>query len=149
MEILHGGYWDKQLDEKRKYKILRFNKFGGKVYLDGLDPEKISWVEMNNIVYALGYIEKHISYHFKIPQTLANEGFIQIKNDGDVIEMVNMIPKKKRQISVYITGGGLRKKEEAYADFLLPQDPDFENPLNNQASKEKEKAYFESNLMAS
>ncbi|KAL6228068.1 hypothetical protein ACLB2K_002022 [Fragaria x ananassa] len=104
MEIFHRGYFNKKLDGKKKYKVPRFNKTGGKIYLDGLDPEKISWVEMNNIAYTLGYREKPISYHFKVPKTPANMGFIQIKSDGDAIEMVNALPKKKKQISVYITG---------------------------------------------
>ncbi|XP_062010891.1 uncharacterized protein LOC133727313 [Rosa rugosa] len=149
MEIFHGGYFDKKLDGTWKYKVPKFNKLGGKIYLDGLDPDLISWVEMNNIAHALGYREKPISYHFKIPRTPPNEGFIQIKSDGDAIEMVKMIPLKKRQITVYITGGGPRKKEEAYAEFALPPDEDFANPLNNQTLREKERAFFEANLMAS
>ena len=49
MKIFHGGYYDKQLDGRKTYKFARFNKLGGKLYLDGLDPDKISWVEFNNI----------------------------------------------------------------------------------------------------
>ncbi|KAL6138320.1 hypothetical protein ACLB2K_063603 [Fragaria x ananassa] len=63
--------------------------------------------------------------------------------------MVNAIPKKKRQISVYITRGGKMKYHEALADFDKPDDPDWENLLNSQTARDKERAAFEANLMAS
>ncbi|KAL6194303.1 hypothetical protein ACLB2K_035387 [Fragaria x ananassa] len=79
---------------------------------------------MNNIAYALRYMEQPISYHFKVPKPPVNMGFIQIKSDGDAIKMVNAIPKKKRQITMYITDGGKKKYYEALADFDKPEDPD-------------------------
>ena len=63
--------------------------------------------------------------------------------------MVNAIPKKKMQISVYITGGGRRKYHEALADFHKPDDSDWENLLNSQTARDKERVVFEANLMAS
>ena len=96
MEIYHGGYFESDLDGTKKYKVPSFVKTWGKVYLDGLDEKEFSWVEMNNIAYALGYRELPISYHFKQPRTPANVGWIQINCEGEAREMVNMIPKKKR-----------------------------------------------------
>ncbi|XP_062015494.1 uncharacterized protein LOC133732053 [Rosa rugosa] len=116
MEIFHGGYFDKQLDGTKKYKVAR---------------------------------EKPISYHFKLPRTSSNEGFIPIKNDADAIEMVKLIPLNKRQISVYITGGGPRQKREAELDDLKPDDPDWENPLNKCTTTEKEKMFEAANLLGS
>ena len=74
LEIHHGGYFDKQLDGSKKYKVARFSKTAGKIYLDGLDPDLMSFIELNNIAYDLGYREKPISYHFKLPRTTSNEG---------------------------------------------------------------------------
>ncbi|KAK9921819.1 hypothetical protein M0R45_030315 [Rubus argutus] len=149
MEIFHGGYFDKQLDGTKKYKLARFNKLGGKLYLDGLDQDKISWVEFNNIAWELGYREKPISYHFKVPRTSCNEGWIPINNDADAIEMTKLIPSKKKQISVYITGGGRRKKKDAELDDSRPAEPNWVNPLNNVTPIEKEKMMSAANLVAS
>ncbi|KAK9922553.1 hypothetical protein M0R45_031014 [Rubus argutus] len=149
MEIFHGGYFDKQLDRTKKYKLAKFNKLGGKLYLDELDPKKISWVEFNNIAWELGYREKPISYHFKIPRTTCNEGWISIKNDADAIEMVKLIPLKKKHISIYITGGGKRKKRDAELDDLRPTQVNWFNPLNNVTPAEKEKMFLAANLVAS
>lgn len=148
MEIHHGGYFDKQLDGSKKYKVARFSKTAGKIYLDGLDPELMSFIELNNIAYDLGYREKPISYHFKLPRTTCNEGWIPIKNDADALEMVKLIPPKSKQISLYITGGGRRKIREAELDDLRPVDPDHENPLNTMSAAEKERMFEEANLHA-
>lgn len=115
----------------KKYKLAKFNKLGRKLYLDGLDPEKFSWVELNNIAWELGYREKPISYHFKLSRTTCTEGWMPIKNDAGAVEMTKLIPAKKRQISLYIIGGGRRKKNEAEIDDTRPIELNWHNPLNN------------------
>lgn len=149
MEIHHGGYIDKMPDGTKKYRVARFNKDGGKIWLDGLDPDKIAWTEFGNIAWDLGYREKPISYYFKIPRTSCNEGWMPIKNDADAIEMTKLIPLKTRQISVYITGGGRRRKKEAEQDDLRPSDPDWENPLNRLTAAERVRLEQSSNIFAS
>ncbi|XP_062016058.1 uncharacterized protein LOC133732511 [Rosa rugosa] len=149
MEIHHGGYFDKMPDGTKKYRVARFNKDGGKIWLDGLDPDKIAWTEFGNIAWDLGYREKPISYYFKIPRTSCNEGWMPIKNDADAIEMIKLIPLKTRQISVYITGGGKRRKKEAEEDDLRPSDPDWENPLNRLTVAERVRLEQKSNIFAS
>ncbi|KAL6218254.1 hypothetical protein ACLB2K_011469 [Fragaria x ananassa] len=94
MEIHHGGYFHKLPNGMKKYKVPRFNKDGGTIWLDGLDRDKISWMEFENIAWDFGYKEKPISYYFKIPKTTCNEGRVLIKNDADALEMVKLIPKK-------------------------------------------------------
>lgn len=49
MEIRHRGYFNKMPDETKKYKIAKFNKLGGVVYLYGLDEDKLACVGFNNI----------------------------------------------------------------------------------------------------
>lgn len=100
------------LMEQRSTRLLiQFNKLGEKLHLDGLDPDKIAWVEFNNIAWELGYREKPISYHFKLPRTSCSEGWIPLKNYVNAIEMTKLIPVKKKHINVYLTGGGMRKKK--------------------------------------
>ncbi|XP_040368611.1 uncharacterized protein LOC121050997 [Rosa chinensis] len=147
--IHHGGYFDKMPDGRKKYKVARFNKDGGRIWLDGLDPDKIAWTEFGNIAWDLGYREKPISYYFKLPRTLCNEGWMSIRNDADALEMVKLIPLKTRQISVFVTGGGRRRKKEAEEDDLRPVDPDWENPLNRMTAAEKAKAEQDANIFES
>lgn len=73
MEIHHGGYFHTMPDGTKKYKIAKFNNLGEKLYLDGLDPDKIPWVEFSSIAWELGYREKPISYHFKLPRISCSE----------------------------------------------------------------------------
>ncbi|XP_024198879.2 uncharacterized protein LOC112202183 [Rosa chinensis] len=138
MEIHHGGYFDSMPDGTKKYKIARFNKLGGVCYLDGLDADELALVEFNNIAWELGYREKPISYHYKLPGTLSCEGWVPIKNDADAVEMTKMIPRKKRQISIYITGGGKRKKKEAEMEDDCPRSSNWCNPLNDVGPRDEE-----------
>ncbi|XP_024191833.2 uncharacterized protein LOC112195847 [Rosa chinensis] len=138
MEIHHGGYFDSMPDGTKKYKIARLNKLGGVCYLDGLDADELALVEFNNIAWELGYREKPISYHYKLPGTLSCEGWVPIKNDADAVEMTKMIPRKKRQISIYITGGGKRKKKEAEMDDECPRSSNWCNPLNDVGPRDEE-----------
>ncbi|KAM5551442.1 hypothetical protein ABKV19_026333 [Rosa sericea] len=131
------------------YKVARFNKDGGKIWLDGLDPDKIAWTEFGNISWDLGYREKPISYYYKMPRTYYNEGWMPLRNDADALEMVKLIPLKTRQISVFITGGGRRRKKEAEEDDLRPVDPNWENPLNRLTAAEKRKVELEANIAGS
>ncbi|XP_061993803.1 uncharacterized protein LOC133711718 [Rosa rugosa] len=133
-------------DGTKKYKVARFNKDGGKIWLDGLDPDKIAWTEFGNIAWDLGYREKPISYYYKMPRTYCNEGWMPLRNDADALEMVKLIPLKTRQISVFITGGGRRRKKEAKEDALRPVDPNWENPLNRLTAAEKRKVELEANI---
>lgn len=94
-------------------------------YLDGVDPEKCSWVECNNIAYDLGYRVRPISYWYKLPRCGKSEGFHRIDNDVDVMEMTKHIPPRKRIMQLFITGGGPRKVNEAELE-----DKEFHNPLN-------------------
>ncbi|XP_062023323.1 uncharacterized protein LOC133739555 [Rosa rugosa] len=149
MEIHHGGYFDKMPDGTKKYKIAKFNKLGGVLYYDGLDPEKLTWVELDNIAWELGYREKPISYCYKLPGTLSCEGWIPVKNDADAAEMTKQISNKKRQISLYITGGGRRKKKEAELDDVVPRPSNWHNPLNNVLPAEKINIDVSANLVAS
>ncbi|XP_062007943.1 uncharacterized protein LOC133724968 [Rosa rugosa] len=149
MEIHHGGYFDKMPDGTKKYKVARFNKDGGKIWLDGLDPDLIAWTEFGNIAWDLGYREKPISYFYKMPRTYCNEGWMPIRNDADAVEMVKLIPLKTRQISVFITGGGRRRKKEAEEDDLRPKDPNWENPLNKLTAAERGKVEVEANIAGS
>lgn len=126
-------------DGTKKYKIALFNKLGGVCYLDGLDADEFAWVEFNNIAWELGYREKPISYHYKLPGTLSCEGWVPIKNDADAVEMTKMIPRKKRQISIYITGGGKRKNKEAKMDDECPRSTsNWCNPLNDVGPRDEE-----------
>ncbi|KAL6199806.1 hypothetical protein ACLB2K_029588 [Fragaria x ananassa] len=50
---------------------------------------------------------------------------------------------------MYIPGGGRRKYHEALADFHKPDDSDWEDLLNSQTARDKERVVFEANLMAS
>jgi len=45
MEIHHEGFFNKALDGTNKYKVPKFNKLGGKIWMDGVDPEMMPWVE--------------------------------------------------------------------------------------------------------
>ena len=116
--------------------------------MDGLDPEMMSWVELNNMAYQLGYWELPISYHFKIPGTTTNEGWVELKTDGDVLEMLKLIPKRTMCISLYITGGGKRRKVDVEEFLKKPIDPKWENPLIKQTNLQKERATYEANLRA-
>ncbi|KAL6219455.1 hypothetical protein ACLB2K_007214 [Fragaria x ananassa] len=140
LEIHHGGFFNKALDGTKKYKVPKFNKLGGKIWMDGLDPEMMSWVELNNMAYQLGYWELPISYHFKIPGTTTNEGWVELKTDGDVLEMLKLIPKR--------TMWGKRRKVDVEEFLKKPIDPKWENPLIKQTNLQKERAAYEANLRA-
>lgn len=133
----------------KKYKLAKFNKLGGKLYLNGLNPENFSWVELNNIAWEFGYREKPISYHFKLPRTTSNKGWMPIKNDEDAVQMTKLILVKKRQISLYITGGVKRKKNETELDDTRPTELNWHNPLNNVTAIENVTVVEDSNLLAS
>lgn len=147
LEIYHGGFFAHMPGESKKYKIARFNSLGGKLYLDGLDPDKISWVEINNIAWDLGYREKPISYCYKLPGTLSGQGWVALKSDADVIEMMKMLPAKKRQISMYITGGGKRKKRDAELDDLISKPVEWQNPLNDVGPVERRSIDEDANMV--
>lgn len=147
LEIYHGGFFAHMPGESKKYKIARFNSLGGKLYLDGLDPDKISWVEINNIAWDLGYREKPISYCYKLPGTLCGQGWVALKSDADVIEMMKMLPAKKRQISMYITGGGKRKKRDAELDDLISKPVEWKNPLNDVGPVERRSIDEDANMV--
>ena len=71
-----------------------------------------------NIAYYLGHRDMPISYHFKIPGSPTGQSFIHIKGDNEAVQMVNMISRNKRQITVYITGGGIRRYTDAITDIV-------------------------------
>jgi hypothetical protein len=134
-EIHHGGFfYHLDMDkERKKYKN------GYTHYLDEIDPEKCSWVELNNIAWDLGYRSRPISYWYKLPRVPASDGYKPIISDEDVVEMTHHIPPRKRILQLYITGGGPRLVKEAKKDDVVPRPPDWSNPLNTWLPGERER----------
>ncbi|XP_061990609.1 uncharacterized protein LOC133709027 isoform X2 [Rosa rugosa] len=106
MEIHHGGRFYRLGSGSRQYK-------GGEVvYVDRLDPDKISWPDLNIYAEDLGYREPPIMYWFLLPGSIQGEGWLPICEDKDVLDMLKFM-SSNRILQIYIVGGGVRKKKEA------------------------------------
>ncbi|PRQ22897.1 hypothetical protein RchiOBHm_Chr6g0255261 [Rosa chinensis] len=106
MEIHHGGRFYRLGSGSRQYK-------GGEVvYVDRLDPDKISWPDLNIYAEDLGYREPPIMYWFLLPGSIQGEGWLPICEDKYVLDMLKFMPSN-RILQIYIVGGGVRKKKEA------------------------------------
>ncbi|KAB2603218.1 hypothetical protein D8674_004223 [Pyrus ussuriensis x Pyrus communis] len=75
---------------------------GGKVtYIDNCDKDLMSLPMIDDMVEAIGYIERFMNYYFKIPNMDLSNGLKQIQSDSDVQSMCNFVPKDK-VIEMYI-----------------------------------------------
>ncbi|KAB2622173.1 hypothetical protein D8674_024355 [Pyrus ussuriensis x Pyrus communis] len=75
---------------------------GGKVtYIDNCDKDLMSLPVIDDMVEAVGYIERFMNYYFKIPNMDLSNGLKQIQSDSDVQSMCNFVPKDK-VIEMYI-----------------------------------------------
>ncbi|KAM5551764.1 hypothetical protein ABKV19_026558 [Rosa sericea] len=99
LEIHHGGDFMNVGNEQ-------FDYVGGEIcWVECLDPDKTSWVELNAFAWRLGNREPPVIYWFKHP---TEHVFWPISNDIDAINMLKLLPES-RKIVVYYVGGGTRQ----------------------------------------
>ncbi|KAK9929237.1 hypothetical protein M0R45_026343 [Rubus argutus] len=85
LEIHHGGKFVEVGNGQHKY-------VGGEVHwLERLDPNQISCVELNTFAWRLGYRQPPVLYWFK---HLYLPWYNPVKDDNDAMKMIETLPKK-------------------------------------------------------
>lgn len=99
LEIHHGGDFV-DIDNRR------FEYVGGEIcWMEFLDPDRTSWIELNAFTWRLGYRVPLVLYLFKHP---TDDVFWQTYGDMDAVKMLELLPQS-RIIKVYYVGGGTRQ----------------------------------------
>ncbi|KAK9932342.1 hypothetical protein M0R45_019583 [Rubus argutus] len=79
---------------------------GGEVHwVENLDPDKTSWLELNTFVWRLGYRKSPVHYWFKHPTMPI---YLPITDDQQAMKMMTLLPCS-RMIEVFCIGGGARQ----------------------------------------
>lgn len=116
LEIHHGGDFVEVGNGQFQY-------MGGEVcWVEALDPDKTSWIELNTFAWRLGYRKPPVLYWWKHP---TNAMYLPITNDKDVVMMIELL-SKFRKVDIYYVGGGTREvalcemedKIENYEEFI-------------------------------
>ncbi|KAL6214721.1 hypothetical protein ACLB2K_014153 [Fragaria x ananassa] len=95
LKIHHGGRFFNNKGSNREYR-------GGEVlYLDSVDPDKVSLPELNNWAWDLGYQSGPIGYWFQIPGSELGTGYVPIIHDPDVQDMCGFVTST-RMLDFYI-----------------------------------------------
>ncbi|PWA65567.1 transposase, MuDR [Artemisia annua] len=85
LKIHHGGYFTES--PGRKYIQGTHN------FIDFIDMDLFSVIEINDMIEKLGYKRKDsvMYYHFKIPNNDLDYGLQALGNDGDVLNLVSWL----------------------------------------------------------
>lgn len=79
---------------------------GGEVHwVENLDPDKTSWLELNTFVWRRGFRKPPVHYWFKHPTMPI---YLPITDDQQAIKMMTLLPYS-RMIEVFCIGGGARQ----------------------------------------
>ncbi|GJV72365.1 hypothetical protein Tco_1492360 [Tanacetum coccineum] len=88
LKIHHGGCFSDS--PNRKYKDGTFNFF------DQVDVDLFSIVDLNDMLEMLGYKNRSsIHYHYKMPDSNLDVGLKELRNDQDVLNLINHTAKHK------------------------------------------------------
>ncbi|PWA41172.1 transposase, MuDR, MULE transposase domain protein [Artemisia annua] len=93
LKIYHGGAFTSP--PKIRY-------IGGKVnWVDDIDADLFSVVEVSNMMKELGYENAPMAYYYKKPTTDLDNGLTKLDIDKDVLDMLNYVDKYK-VMEVYV-----------------------------------------------
>ncbi|GJT46593.1 hypothetical protein Tco_0955308 [Tanacetum coccineum] len=93
LKINHGGAFTPP--HKIRYK-------GGKVnWVDTIDSDVFSVVEVNNMMKELGYEKPSFDYYYKEPKNDLDNGLKKLSSDQDVLQMLKYVEKYK-VIDLYV-----------------------------------------------
>ena len=112
LEIHHGGQFVEVGDGRFEYN-------GGEVHwVEGIDPDKFSWTDLNSFAWRLGYRKPLVHYWFKYH---VKPKYLPIRTDKEAVGMLSDLPKA-RKVEVYYVGGGDRdvevcEKEDQMKEF--------------------------------
>ena len=74
---------------------------GDVLYLDGVDPDKISMTELVNWTYDIGYEHLLMQWWFKIPGSEDGSGFLPATNDSEACDMCNFVSPKNKLMELF------------------------------------------------
>ncbi|GJV88076.1 mutator type transposase [Tanacetum coccineum] len=133
LKINHGGAFTPP--PKIRYK-------GGKVnWVDAIDSDVFSVVEVNTMMKEIGYEKPSFDYYYKEPKNDLDNGLKKLSSDQDVLQMLKYVEKYK-VIDLYVDHSVTKESLNVY-ESLLVNELDNDLFIENQELRNNDEDVFE------